>query len=67
MDVIMQNGTLCLTRTNQNNQIIFEVAASNGERIIIRQDFMGVTKGSVRVAINAPQNVKILRGELLSN
>lgn len=63
----MTNGTLCLTRTNQKNQIVFEVATSNGERIIIRQDFIGVTKGGVRVAINAPQSVKILRGELLSD
>lgn len=63
----MQNGSLCLTRTNQKNQIVFEVVASNGERIIIQQDFSRIANGSARVAINAPKNVTILRGELLSN
>jgi len=58
---------LALTRapSKDNNELIFFIEDSNGDAIRIKQTVEKVIGKQVRVTIDAPGNVKILRGEQL--
>jgi len=62
----MSNG-LALTRTpsEDRNELLFYVQDSNGQTIPIKQTIEKVRGKQVRIYIEAPENVKIFRGELL--
>ena len=62
----MSNG-LALTRTSSENrnELHFHIQDSNGEIIPVIQTIEKVKGKQVRIYIEAPDNVKIFRGELL--
>jgi sRNA-binding carbon storage regulator CsrA len=60
---------LIITRKPSENkdQTFITFKDSNGETIEIKQTILGVVGNTVRMRIEAPDEVTILRGELLDN
>lgn len=58
---------LSLTRApySDNNELFFFVEDSNGWIIPIKQIFKAVDDNQIRLRIEAPESVKIYRGELI--
>lgn len=63
----MKKG-LSITRAPypDNNELFFFVEDSNGCIIPIKQTFNAVDDNQIRLSIEAPDNVKIYRGELFN-
>jgi len=65
MDFIMGNGYLALTRRT-GEELFLYVNDSNGSTTEIRIDMNKINANTVKVGIDAPKTVDIVRGELLS-
>jgi hypothetical protein len=63
----MSNG-LALTRTvsSQKNELYFQIVEKCGNVISIKQTVYEKNGKQVKILIDAPENVKITRGELLN-
>jgi carbon storage regulator CsrA len=61
----MEKG-LTLSR-KLSEKIIIQFEDSNGEIIEVIQTITKISGNQVRVSTNAPSNVQIIRGELLTN
>jgi len=61
------SNTLVVTRqpkTNRN-EVLLHITAASGEVITIKQTVNEIKGKQVKIAVQAPSNVKILRGELV--
>lgn len=58
---------LSLTRATypNANELYFLIEDSNGNTIPIKQTFLKLDGGQIKMNIQAGQNVKVLRGELI--
>jgi len=58
---------LALTRATYpgSNELFFLVEDSNGNTIPIKQTFIRLDGGQIKINVQAGQNVKVLRGELI--
>ncbi|KZZ37876.1 MULTISPECIES: carbon storage regulator [unclassified Oleiphilus] len=62
----MSNGLALTREAKQNkNELFFHIRDSNGELITIRQSVASVKGRQVRINIQAPDNVGIVRGEIV--
>ncbi|UZE97224.1 carbon storage regulator [Alkalimarinus alittae] len=61
----MGNGYLALTR-REGEKLFFFIEDSNGTITKIRIDLNEITGNQVKIGIDAPKTVQIIRDELLS-
>jgi len=61
----MGNGYLALTRRT-GEELFLNIKDSNGSITEIRIDLNGIKGRQVRIGIDAPKTVEVVRGELLS-
>ena len=62
----MSNGLVLTRSTKENdNELYFTFESPSGDEFTIKQVFTKVRGGLVRCCIVAPQEVKVVRGELL--
>jgi len=60
----MENGHLSLTR-RPFEELVFQIEDSSGQNIEVTQVISRISGEQVRISIDAPKSVKILRGELI--